>query len=126
MEAADDPTRPALIRVRAFLEGVRDPLRGCRIGRLVQDTEVVEGDGLRGSPTATSGGLEDWVADVLETGRAPGELRPDTDPRATTAMLVAVVQGGFVLARARQDPEAQRAAIRGAVALLGALRAGEQ
>jgi TetR/AcrR family transcriptional regulator, transcriptional repressor for nem operon len=126
LEAADDPSLPALTRVRAFLESVRDPLRGCRIGRLVQDTEVVEDDGLREVADRYLRGLEDWLADVLESGRAAGEVRADTDPRATAAMLVAVVQGGFVLARARQDPEAQRTAIRGAVAMLGALRAGEQ
>lgn len=123
LEAADDPSRPALDRVRAFLESVRDPLRGCRIGRLVQDTEVVEDDELRGVAGRYLQGLEDWVADVLEAGRAAGELRADADTRAAAAMTVAVVQGGFVLARARQDPEAQRTAVRGAVLALETLAA---
>ncbi|MDL5159910.1 TetR/AcrR family transcriptional regulator [Actinomycetospora termitidis] len=121
LETADDPSLPALERVRAFLGSLRDPLRGCRIGRLVQDAEVVDDDDLRGVADQYLHGLEQWVTDVLDAGRAAGELRPDADTAAAAAMVVAVVQGGFVLARARQDAAPQQAAVRGALAALDAL-----
>ncbi|WP_433802086.1 TetR/AcrR family transcriptional regulator [Actinomycetospora sp. CA-084318] len=123
VEGADDPSRPALERVEGFLGRFRDPLRGCRIGRLVQDAEVVGDDELRAVADRYFRHLQGWLTDVLEAGRATGELRPDADVEAAAAMVVAVVQGGFVLARAQQDPAPQQAAIRGARAALGALRA---
>ncbi|MFC5063548.1 TetR family transcriptional regulator [Actinomycetospora atypica] len=125
VESEDDPSLPALDRIRAFLAREWDPLLGCRIGRLVQDAEVVGDDDLRGIADRYFTHLEDWIADVLEVGRAAGELRGDADTRAAAAMVVAVVQGGFVLARAHQDVATQQAAIRGASLALGALRARE-
>src|SRR3954454_24487582 len=43
----DGPGSP-LERIRAYLRAERDVLRGCRIGRLVQDKEVVAAPELRG------------------------------------------------------------------------------
>ena len=52
-----------------------------------------------------------------------GELRPDTDPEATASLVIATVQGGYVLARAQQDQAAFRQATEAAKSALDRLRA---
>ena len=77
----DGPGSP-LARIRAYLLAERAVLRGCPVGRLVQDPEVV------------------------------------TDPEQVAATLLSVIQGGYVLARAQQDPARYTAAIEGALSLI--------
>jgi len=60
---------------------------------------------------------------VLQEAQRDGALRPDLDTTDLAASLLAVVQGGYVLARAAQDPLAMERATRGALALLDAATA---
>lgn len=104
----------AVARVNAFLDLERDPLAGCRMGRLTQDYDVVADDDLR----APAANFFIWVGQrlsaVLADGVRSGELKPDTDPDVMASLIIAAVQGGYVLARAQQDPAAFRRAIDGA------------
>jgi AcrR family transcriptional regulator len=102
----------ALERVLAYLDRERDPLRGCRVGRLTADADVI-GDAVLREPVAAS--LARLQANLAE---ALAELDLAVDPRDLAATLVAVVQGGYVLARAEQDAEPFERAIRGARALV--------
>jgi AcrR family transcriptional regulator len=112
----------AIDRVEGYLRRQRDSLRGCRIGRMTFDAEVVASPDLLAPVAATLGWLGDALAAVLRDGIGSGELRADLDPRALASTVVAVVQGGYVLARAQQDVAAFDAAIDGAVILLRAVR----
>ena len=106
-------TTPALDRVVAYLERPRDALAGCKIGRLTSDQAVMDDDGLRDVVTAYFVRLLDVVATTLrETGL------PDDAARDRAHAAVAIVQGGYVLARATGDPDAMRAAVRGFVSIL--------
>ncbi len=58
------------------------------------------------------------MAAVLSDAQRDGALRPELDTTDLAASLVAVVQGGYVLARATQDPTQMERATRGALALL--------
>lgn len=87
----------------AYLDLERDPLRGCRLGRLVQDPEVVTEEALRRAVNEFFSWLHQWAADVLRDGQHIGELRGDFDPQQVAALLAATVQGAYVLARAQQD-----------------------
>ncbi|MGH8967203.1 MAG: TetR/AcrR family transcriptional regulator [Actinomycetes bacterium] len=108
-----DQDAPALDRVVAYLERPRDALAGCKVGRLTSDQAVMDDDGLRDVVTAYFVRLLDAVAAALrEAGQADDVARD----RAHAA--VAIVQGGYVLARATGDPEAMRAAVRGFVSIL--------
>ena len=100
-------------RVVAYLERPRDALAGCKVGRLTSDQAVMDDDGLRDVVTAYFVRLLDAVAATLREAGLPDDAARD---RAHAA--VAIVQGGYVLARATGDPEAMRAAVRGFVALL--------
>lgn len=103
----------ALARVIAYLERPRDALAGCRVGRLTSDQAVMDDDGLRDVVTAYFVRLLDAATATL---RASG--LPDDTARDRAHAAVAIVQGGYVLARATGDPDAMRSAVRGFVTLL--------
>ncbi|MFJ3490654.1 TetR/AcrR family transcriptional regulator [Leifsonia aquatica] len=105
-------------RVIAYLQRQRDSLRGCRIGRMTYDAEVLATPDLLRPVENTFSWLVDRIADVIREGVNDRELPPKTDPHHLAAMIVATVQGGYVLARASQDPNAFDAAVDGAVGLL--------
>jgi TetR/AcrR family transcriptional repressor of nem operon len=110
--------RPPLERALAYLDRERDPLRGCRVGRLLADADVVNDPLLREPVAATLTRIQHGLADALSEAQRDGSLDSSLDPQALAATLVAVVQGGYVLARAEQDPAPFDRAIAGARALL--------
>ena len=63
-----------------------------------------------------------WLLEALtvlfERGRDQGEFAADIDARNLASLVVATVQGGYVLARATRDTDAFDAAVEGAAALL--------
>ena len=108
-------------RVRAYLTRQRDSLKGCRIGRMTYDTDVLVSPELLVPVAQTLAWLVAALADVIAEGIECGQLRADVDAREVASMLVATIQGGYVLARAGQDPAAFDAAVRGALQSLTAL-----
>ncbi|GLY78799.1 TetR/AcrR family transcriptional regulator [Actinoallomurus iriomotensis] len=116
---------PVVDRITAYLRRERDVLKGCPVGRLTQDPDVMSDPDLRRPVAETFAWLTDRLAALLAEGRANGELDARLDPAATAGALVAVLQGGYVLARAAGSPEAFAQAVDGAVGLLaGHVRRG--
>lgn len=115
LDAEADPLRA----VQAWLTAPREALRGCRLGRLA--AEPILGDAAIGAPVAAYfHHMQGRLAGRLAEARAAGRLHPGLDPAELAAALVAVVQGGYVLARAAGDPAAMQRAQHGAAALLSA------
>ncbi|MEL5989900.1 TetR/AcrR family transcriptional regulator [Microbacterium phosphatis] len=101
-------------RIVSYLERPRDAVRGCRVGRLTSDPMVMADEDLAKAVADYFGDLIEEVAAVFaEDGLPPGEARD----RGVAA--VAIIQGGYVLSRATQDPEMMRSAVRGFLGLLG-------
>jgi AcrR family transcriptional regulator len=109
-------------RLGTYLLRERDPLRGCRVGRMAMDPEVVDSEELRQPVRETFAWLRERLAGIVAEGVSAGELQPGLDPSHTAAAIAAVVQGGYVLARAAGTREPFDDAVRGAVALLAAAR----
>jgi TetR/AcrR family transcriptional regulator, transcriptional repressor for nem operon len=109
-----------LAKVGGYLLRERDPLRGCRVGRMAMDPDVIASDELREPVRETFAWLRERLADIVSGGIAAGELHPGLDPADTAATIAAVVQGGYVLARAAGDREPFDRAVRGALGLLTA------
>ncbi|EXG81598.1 TetR/AcrR family transcriptional regulator [Cryptosporangium arvum] len=109
-------------RIAAYLRRDRDVLRGCRVGRLTQDPDVVANPQLREPLEETLGWLRHRISGLIREGIASGEISSELDPDDVAAALVAVVQGGYVLARSADDPELFTRAAEGALALLGGRR----
>jgi len=95
----------ALERITAYLRRERDVLKGCPIGRMTQDPDVVTSPELR-QPLADT---FTWLRDRLT------ELVGDEDIATT---VLATLQGGYVLARAAESVEPFDQAINGILALL--------
>ena len=109
-----------LERLRAYLQVERDVLRGCRLGRLVQDQDVVTDPQLREPIDTVFSGTIARLAEVLREAQQAGEVRAEADPEQVAATLVAVIQGGYVLARAHGSTERYTAAIEGVLSLVTA------
>lgn len=108
----------ALARIEAYLTRDRDVLRGCPVGRLTQDAEVLAAPELHAPVTETFAWLCSELSSVLATGQAAGELSPALDPDDTAATIAATLQGGYVLARAAGSRAPFDAAVRGVLTLL--------
>ncbi|WP_328456951.1 TetR/AcrR family transcriptional regulator [Amycolatopsis sp. NBC_00438] len=123
LAAADAQLRApgsAVERVTAYLRREREVLRGCPIGRLTQDPDIVADPELRAPVDETLKLLQAKLAAVLDEGRAAHELPAELDTAALAATVVAVLQGGYVLARAAAAPEPFDQAVSGVLALLAA------
>ncbi|MFE0020179.1 TetR/AcrR family transcriptional regulator [Amycolatopsis sp. NPDC059021] len=117
-EAELDGPGTVLERVTAYLRRERDALKGCPVGRLTQDPDVMADPGLRKPVEETFAWLTGKLAALLAEGRENGELDAALDPSATATALVAVLQGGYVLARAAGSATVYAEAVDGALGLL--------
>ncbi|MGW5036833.1 TetR/AcrR family transcriptional regulator [Streptomyces parvulus] len=105
-------------RIAAYLRREREVLRGCPVGRLTMDPDVIADDALRAPVDETLDRLREHIAQIVEEGKEQGEFAPRLDGEEIAAAVVATVQGGYVLARAAGSPTAFDAAVRGLLALL--------
>ncbi|MGW7434130.1 TetR/AcrR family transcriptional regulator [Streptomyces sp. NPDC054861] len=109
---------PAYARLEAYLLRERDVLRGCPVGRLTMDPDVMSDEVLRAPVDETLDWLRARLAGIVREGLEKGELAGPADPAALAATIVATVQGGYVLARASGSPAAFDTAVRGLLTLL--------
>ncbi|MFE9096878.1 TetR/AcrR family transcriptional regulator [Streptomyces sp. NPDC007264] len=105
-------------RIEAYLRRERDVLRGCPIGRLTMDPDVVASDELRGPVDETIDWLREQLAAIVEEGKEQGQFVPSLDAEEVAATILSTVQGGYVLARASGSPAAFDAGVRGLLSLL--------
>ncbi|MEU2506392.1 TetR/AcrR family transcriptional regulator [Streptomyces sp. NPDC007863] len=107
-------------RITGYLHRERDVLKGCPIGRLTQDPDVMADPALRAPVDETLAWLRARLAELMSEGRESGELDARLDPQATAATVVATLQGGYVLARAANSVQPFDQAITGVLGLLAA------
>ncbi|MFG2719143.1 TetR/AcrR family transcriptional regulator [Streptomyces sp. NPDC048416] len=105
-------------RIAAYLLRERDVLRGCPVGRLTMDPEIIASAELRAPVEQTLDWLRGRLAAIVQEGLDRGEFALPLVPAEIAATVVATVQGGYVLARASGSPDAFDAGVRGLLALL--------
>jgi TetR/AcrR family transcriptional repressor of nem operon len=105
-------------RITRYLERERDVLRGCRIGRLTMDPDVMGDAELRAPIDETFSWLRTRLAEIVAEGKRSGEYPDSLDAEQTAATIAAVLQGGYVLARAADSVEPFELAVQGLVNLL--------
>ncbi|WP_028938203.1 TetR/AcrR family transcriptional regulator [Pseudonocardia spinosispora] len=108
----------ALTRISKYLNQQRDVLKGCRVGGLTQDPDIIADPLLRAPVDEALDWLQSRITEVLREGKSTGELPSKLNASHVASMIVAVVQGGYVLARAAQSSEPFDEAVAGALALL--------
>ncbi|POX50420.1 TetR family transcriptional regulator [Streptomyces sp. Ru71] len=105
-------------RIAAYLTRERDVLRGCPVGRLTMDPDVIASPELRAPVDETIAWVEARLAALVEEGKEQGQFAAGLDSEEIAATILATVQGGYVLARASGSPAAFDAGVRGLLALL--------
>lgn len=105
-------------RISHYLERDRDALKGCRIGRLTADPDVMSDPALRAPVDETFRWLRGRLAEIVAEGKRNGEYPATLDPERTAATIAAVLQGGYVLARAADDDAPFELAVQGLINLL--------
>ncbi|MEU9388113.1 TetR/AcrR family transcriptional regulator [Streptomyces sp. NPDC048279] len=105
-------------RIEAYLRRERDVLRGCPVGRLTMDPDVIASDELRAPLDVTLDRIRRLIAGIVEEGKEQGQFGPRVDAAEIAATVLATVQGGYVLARASGSPAAFDAGVRGLLSLL--------
>jgi TetR/AcrR family transcriptional repressor of nem operon len=122
-----DMTAPASAfeRIRGYLRRDRDVLKGCPVGRMTLDPEIFASEPASEPLNGFFEWLSDALRDVLDEGKRDGEFSAELQSSEVATALVAVVQGGYVLARAAHDPARFDAAVEGALALLSVYRRRE-
>jgi AcrR family transcriptional regulator len=117
-----NPRKPPLARIADYLTRERDALRGCRLARLANEAAMADAD-FRLSIAAYLDEIERHLAKALAEAQVSGVIAADADAKALAAMLLAVVEGGFVLARVHWDAGRMRQALAGAAHMIERLRA---
>jgi AcrR family transcriptional regulator len=112
----------AVERLTAYLLRRREVLRGCPMGRMTGDADVLESAVLHDVVATTFDRLRADVVAVVRDGVHNDEFARDVEPDEVADTVLAVVQGGYVLARAAGDPAPFDRAVRGAVAMLDHLQ----
>lgn len=110
-------------RIAAYMLREREVLRGCRVGSLAHDPEVVASPALRQPLRETFAYLRRRIEELLREGLDRGEFVEGMVPADVAAALVAVVQGAYVLARSAGSAEEFERAVRGGLNLLSAYTA---
>jgi len=111
-------TGTVIERIAAYLTREREVLKGCPVGRLTQDPDVMADPELRRPVEEVFAWMTGRVGGLLAEARVNGELDPSLDAKLTATALIAALQGAYVLARAAGSPHVFGQVIDGAIALL--------
>jgi len=117
---------PAADRLIGYLRLPREALLGCPVGRMAGDAEVMASPALHDVLAGIFDRLRTLMADAVADGVRAGEFVPGVLPDELADTVLAVVQGGYTLARAAGDPAPFDRAVRGAVALIENARTDRQ
>ncbi|MEP6481599.1 MAG: TetR family transcriptional regulator [Rhodoglobus sp.] len=105
-------------RLVSYLRRERPVLRGCPIGRMTEDAEVMASPALRAPVEQTLFRLRSRITGLLEEGQRSGEFVSTIPPGRLAASITATVQGAYVLSKAANDEHPFADAIEGTIDLL--------
>jgi TetR/AcrR family transcriptional repressor of nem operon len=112
-------TGPLMQAVRHYLLRPREAVRGCQIGRHASDHVVMTTPGLSAVVQRYFDELHALISGAVSEARDHGENVPaGLSPAELADVVVATVQGGYVMARATGDQAHMDRAVRGLAQLL--------
>lgn len=112
--------KPPLERVAEYLQMPREALRGCRLGRMAAEPEI-DGGVIQEPVLLYFSFLEQELASCLAEAIQEEALCEDINVHDLAIHLVAVIQGGYVLARVFQDSKQMERAVQSAFRLLSSV-----
>lgn len=123
----EDPAVDVIAEMTRFIHEetehvlARGLMNGCPINNLVQEMSPVD-EGFRLRLVKLQ---DEWRAALeraLKRARKEGKLRPEVDPKALAAVLVASYEGAQSLGKCTRDPALYRLVMGGIVGMVEALR----
>jgi AcrR family transcriptional regulator len=87
-----------------WLVAPREAVRGCRLGRLVNERSIIESEQLSAPIIDYFSTLETMLTGTLRDAQHAGDLADDVDPSEIAIALIAVIQGGYTLSHLYNDP----------------------
>lgn len=121
-EALLGGSQAPMAKIKAYLLLERKGLKGCRLGRLANESEVIGEPGMRSRIAKYFVGVEALLARALRDAQQTDQLPQTLDVHDLACTLASVVQGGFLLSRILQDSEEISKATKGAMALVQAVQ----
>jgi TetR/AcrR family transcriptional regulator, transcriptional repressor for nem operon len=121
VDAIFDPGLPPLERIERYFSRERRMLQGCRLARIANET-AIENPDLREPVAAYLNHITGLLTASLAEAQARGEIAGDVDPARIGATLMAIIEGGFVLARVHWDAARMREVLAGGMDLVARLR----
>jgi TetR/AcrR family transcriptional repressor of nem operon len=109
--------------VLEWIVAPREAVRGCRLGRLVNERSIIENADLSAPIVDYFSTLEKLLVDSLRDAQRAGELAGDVDIEAIAISLMAVIQGGYTLSQLHNDPSYMDRATHAAASMLRAYAA---
>ena len=113
-------------RLEQYLTLPRPGTKGCPVGRMTQDPDVVADPEMIGLVAQDFDYIAKIGAEVIKEAIDAGELPTSVVPEELALTMSAVLQGGFVLARAHDSQEPMDAAIHGLISLIDAARSSAE
>ncbi len=107
-------------KIEDYLSRERQALRGCRMARLAYEG-AMEDERFRAPIAECLQRIEDHLRDALAQMRSEGSVPIALESEKLAATFLAVVEGGFILARVFWNEQKMRDALDGARDLLHAL-----
>jgi AcrR family transcriptional regulator len=104
-------------RIIGFLEQPREPLKGCRIGRMVWDSAIQDPD-LQKPLARYFDHVVERIETALEAAAQDGQVELRLPPRQIALAAITAIQGGFTVSRALQNPTYMAETITGVKSLL--------
>lgn len=109
---------PGVTRLRRYLLGARDASAGCKIGGLTYDRAVIDDPRLMEPISQAFMQISELVERAISDAQRAGAVREEISAGDLASMVIAVIQGGYVLARARGEARLFEDASRAAYDLL--------
>ncbi len=110
--------KTAMEKLKSFLLRPRNIQRGCRIGGLTQDPNLLSDEDIRLLLQDSFDWLHSALVDVIQEGQRNGDFKNTADAGDLAFTVAAVLQGAYVLAKASASDEPFYNAINGLIGLL--------
>jgi AcrR family transcriptional regulator len=108
----------ALEKIKSFLLRPRNIRRGCRIGGLTQDPNLLADEDIRLVLQEAFQWLHSALVEVVREGQRNGDFKNTADASDLALTIAAVLQGAYVLSKASASDEPFYGAVNGLINLL--------
>lgn len=108
----------AVEKISNFLLRPRNIQMGCRMGKLSQDSAIIQDEAMRKILEEAFSWLENSLANIIKEGQVQQNFSNEVDAEYTASAIAALFQGAYVLARAEASDEPFHRAIKGILCLL--------